>query len=236
MYRDSFESCPRCRTALGDAGAVRACEQCGGQWIGEAVLSEMVLEMLLPAVLRKVEIGTVDTTTGESIACPSCGEKMLAFTMLRVRFERCAKGHGVWFDCDELAAVLRIVGEGAAPAGSPEPEAFLTPPRPQQQPPPPAPRKRELVFQIETPGDVVREARSAESIIKIGRLRSNHVHVPNDDRVTRLHALIDLDGPPTLVDLGSTDGTLVNGARISKHRLQSGDQFVIGATTVTVTF
>lgn len=45
-YRDSFENCPRCAIALVDAGSVRACSGCHGQWVQEPVLAEMVLAML----------------------------------------------------------------------------------------------------------------------------------------------------------------------------------------------
>lgn len=230
-YRDSFESCPRCGVALDDAGALRACSQCSGQWILEPVLSEMVLEMMPPGILRRVQLGTPDEGA-QAIGCPSCHERMQPLTMLGVRFDRCAKGHGMWFDKAELETVLRIVGEGTF-QDAPEPPP---PPRPPAPPPPEPPKQRELVFQIATPGDVVREARSGAQIIKIGSLESCHVHIPNDKRVTRLHALVDIDGPPTLVDLGSAVGTYVNGNRINKHVLRSGDEIVIGATTLTVTF
>ena len=228
-YRDSFESCPRCGLALNDAGSVRACDQCSGQWILEPVLSEMVLEMMTPGILRRVQLGKLDETA-PAIGCPSCHEKMQPMTMLGVRFDRCAKGNGLWFDSEELQTVLRIVGEGAYEEATEPPPPAPAP----AAPPPPAPTKREVVFHIQSPGDVVREVRSGEPIIKIGRQSSGHVHIPKDDRVARLHALVDLDGPPTLVDLGF--GTFVNGEPITQYRLQSGDQFVIGATTITVSF
>ena len=47
-YRDSFEQCPRCHLTLVDARAARACEQCGGLFVEEPALSEMVLNMLPP--------------------------------------------------------------------------------------------------------------------------------------------------------------------------------------------
>src|SRR6185369_7662932 len=39
-----------------------------------------------------------------------------------------------------------------------------------------------------------------------------------------------------IIDLGSTRGTLVNGERISKARLQSGDEIMFGDSRVIVTF
>jgi SARP family transcriptional regulator, regulator of embCAB operon len=54
-----------------------------------------------------------------------------------------------------------------------------------------------------------------------------------DNRVSRLHARIDA-GPDgcTLVDLGSSNGTQVAGARISEHRLHSGDLISLGGVEV----
>jgi hypothetical protein len=45
MYRDEYERCPRCHVELIDAGAVRACTHCNGQWATHEVLMEMALTM-----------------------------------------------------------------------------------------------------------------------------------------------------------------------------------------------
>jgi predicted component of type VI protein secretion system len=53
-----------------------------------------------------------------------------------------------------------------------------------------------------------------------------------------MHAVIEITGPDEIhiIDLGSTRGTLVNGERISKTRLQSGDEIMFGDSRVQVTF
>jgi two-component system cell cycle response regulator len=55
-----------------------------------------------------------------------------------------------------------------------------------------------------------------------------------DDGVSREHAAIERDGGKVvLVDLGSTNGTFYNGARIEKRQdLSDGDKISIGATTI----
>jgi pSer/pThr/pTyr-binding forkhead associated (FHA) protein len=54
-----------------------------------------------------------------------------------------------------------------------------------------------------------------------------------DPNVSRRHAEIRPVGTSfVLVDLGSTNGTKVNGATISQHTLRSGDTILIGATTI----
>ncbi len=55
-----------------------------------------------------------------------------------------------------------------------------------------------------------------------------------DDRgVSRRHARISrgTDGAWTLTDLGSTNGTFLNGTRVRAARLQDGDEIRVGAVT-----
>lgn len=68
--------------------------------------------------------------------------------------------------------------------------------------------------------------------IDIGRLSSCAI-VLADTNVSRRHAEIrrDTDGI-VVVDLGSTNGTRVNGAPIDQHRLVDGDTISVGTTTI----
>jgi pSer/pThr/pTyr-binding forkhead associated (FHA) protein len=54
-----------------------------------------------------------------------------------------------------------------------------------------------------------------------------------DPNVSRRHAEIRAVGPNfVLVDLGSTNGTRINGVAISQQTLRDGDAISIGATTM----
>jgi diguanylate cyclase (GGDEF)-like protein len=54
-----------------------------------------------------------------------------------------------------------------------------------------------------------------------------------DDGVSRRHASIRLVGGEMVVeDLGSRNGTFVNGARIARHQLSDGDKIQVGSTTI----
>ena len=54
-----------------------------------------------------------------------------------------------------------------------------------------------------------------------------------DESVSRRHARITIEGREArLVDLASTNGTWVNGRRVSSQTLASGDRFRVGQTTV----
>src|SRR3954449_12887722 len=92
-------------------------------------------------------------------------------------------------------------------------------------------------FEIYKGDQPVREEILAQDVIKVGKLASSHLRL-DDETVSRMHAVIEVTGPDEIhiIDLGSTRGTLVNGERISKARLQSGDEIMFGDSRVTVTF
>ena len=62
----------------------------------------------------------------------------------------------------------------------------------------------------------------------IGRNQNNSL-VVDRDRVSRKHAIIDWDGEQyTIIDIGSRNGTFVNGMRISQRLLRNGDTITVG--------
>ncbi len=68
-------------------------------------------------------------------------------------------------------------------------------------------------------------------IKEIGRTSECDLCLANDDQVSRVHARLDWDGTGwVLVDMGSTNGTLVNGENISEKKLAPGDMIEIGDT------
>src|SRR5437763_6028286 len=92
-------------------------------------------------------------------------------------------------------------------------------------------------FEIYKGDNLVREEVLAQDVVKVGKLASSHLRL-DDETVSRMHAVIEVTGPDEIhiIDLGSTRGTLVNGERISKARLQSGDEVMFGDSRVVVTF
>jgi hypothetical protein len=67
----------------------------------------------------------------------------------------------------------------------------------------------------------------------LGRSRDADVQI-EDPNVSRRHAEIVQEGTVYwLVDLGSTNGTEVDGRRVQRARLDDGSRFTIGETTVT---
>jgi adenylate cyclase len=74
----------------------------------------------------------------------------------------------------------------------------------------------------------------AQDAIHIGRSSSGDI-VLDDRRVSRQHARIERIGEEfRVVDLGSGNGTLLNGRKIKSEPLMTGDVVQIGRTPLTV--
>lgn len=93
--------------------------------------------------------------------------------------------------------------------------------------------RRSLVVRLA--GVTIREYALALPRLTVGRRSDNQLQL-DDPAVSGAHAVVTLEESPFLegyrdpylADLGSTNGTLVNGQRIERHRLVSGDVIRIG--------
>jgi Zn-finger nucleic acid-binding protein len=120
----SVLKCPRCRidmvsSTIG-AAPMRECERCGGLWVEVAVFEKI-------CVLREQESAVLgsalqvhqpppggDVEKIRYVPCPQCGQ-----LMNRINFARCSgvvidvcKGHGTWFDRDELREIVEFIRGG----------------------------------------------------------------------------------------------------------------------------
>ncbi len=94
--------------------------------------------------------------------------------------------------------------------------------------------KRDRAYLIVLAGANVGEMHKLDSSgeLIIGRSTSAAVKL-TDDGVSRKHARLVVEkGNVRLEDLGSANGTLVNGARVDTCALKDGDQIQIGSTTI----
>jgi len=93
-----------------------------------------------------------------------------------------------------------------------------------------------LRFDVYHGATLVRSDEFDQEIIKVGKLSSSHLRV-DDAAVSRMHAVIEVTGEDEahIIDLGSARGTLVNGDRVNKHLLRTGDRVQLG-NTVLVTW
>ncbi|HEX4452592.1 MAG TPA: AgmX/PglI C-terminal domain-containing protein [Kofleriaceae bacterium] len=90
-----------------------------------------------------------------------------------------------------------------------------------------------LTFRIFKGDQLLREEKLSLSVIKLGKVPSAHLKL-DDETVSRMHAIIEVNGPNdvSIIDLGSTKGTFVNGSKVNKAKLQSGDTIVVGETRI----
>lgn len=84
-------------------------------------------------------------------------------------------------------------------------------------------------------GEVVRTEELDQDVIKVGKLSSSHLRL-DDSNVSRIHAVIERssDGAFSVIDLGSATGTYVNGDKVTKSDVNSGDELQFGDTTLRV--
>ncbi len=81
---------------------------------------------------------------------------------------------------------------------------------------------------------VIRQIESDSTEVTIGRDPEADIQIDNIS-VSRLHAKI-IEGPNyyLLEDLGSTNGTFVNGKRVTKKYIKEDDEIIIGKHTLMV--
>lgn len=69
----------------------------------------------------------------------------------------------------------------------------------------------------------------------IGRSDSAHLYLPEDKFFSRHHCLLEIAPPRCFLrDLGSTNGTFVNGERVGRAMLNDGDELRLGNTVFRV--
>ena len=71
-----------------------------------------------------------------------------------------------------------------------------------------------------------------QSVSKIGRDQTNNISITNDHYISRHHAwVLQMQGGYYVEDLGSTNGTLVNGELLGERRqISPGDRITFGKT------
>lgn len=120
--------CPRCREPMTECTAENVafteCVRCGGLWLGEDLVRRLVEDRdksAAPAILgaRARETAAPRETRPDVkkvayLPCPSCGNLMNRQNFAKssgVILDWC-RGHGFWFDHDELEAIFRFVQDG----------------------------------------------------------------------------------------------------------------------------
>ncbi len=119
--------CPRCKARLSESVATGSrmieCTSCGGLWLDEATFERITKEresnasMPLPGGVARTERPLAATPTPSSVAylaCPVCGQRMNRKNFANrsgVVLDWC-RGHGWWFDADELERIVAFIDQG----------------------------------------------------------------------------------------------------------------------------
>jgi hypothetical protein len=92
-----------------------------------------------------------------------------------------------------------------------------------------------LVLTATVDGEEIGRVALDREVVKVGKIASSHFHLDHPS-VSRMHAIIETTTEgSTIIDLGSTAGTRINGARINKAPITEGDEIGIGEVLVRVT-
>src|SRR4051812_8464263 len=96
-------------------------------------------------------------------------------------------------------------------------------------------QKVALTFALYQNEALVRRETVTQDIVKVGKDAKSHLRV-DDELASRMHAVIEVASPEdiTLIDLGNEPGTMVNGARVNKCKINAGDQLQIGGTKIVL--
>jgi hypothetical protein len=98
----------------------------------------------------------------------------------------------------------------------------------------PRPNTPRAQLAVRTPGQPVSRLNVRVGTIRLGRALDNEI-VLSDDKVSRRHGQISIRlGMLVYTDLGSTNGSYLNGSPVTEIALGPGDVLQIGSSTVTV--
>jgi Zn-finger nucleic acid-binding protein len=111
IYRTITRSCPRCATRLVDHPKERwACERCGGVWIGDVDIRELVYALAPDLDLSVTVFEYTTRPTRAPMPCPACAGPLRPVRFGGVALDRCDRDGRLWFDAEELEKVLHAIG------------------------------------------------------------------------------------------------------------------------------
>jgi Zn-finger nucleic acid-binding protein len=115
--------CPRCLSQLAKvtigSTEVIECESCLGLWLGVDAFAKVCAEReqqsaVLGLASHAPSAAVPETSKVKYVPCPDCSQ-----LMNRINFARCSgvvvdvcKGHGTWFDRDELSRIVEFIRAG----------------------------------------------------------------------------------------------------------------------------
>lgn len=117
--------CPRCRVHLEEvtlgATVIQECPRCDGLWVETEAFERICADREQQSAVLGARVKSFDGNRGVAVnyvPCPQCGQ-----LMNRLNFARCSgviidfcKGHGTWFDHEELRKIVEFIRAGGLEA------------------------------------------------------------------------------------------------------------------------
>ena len=108
--------CPRCDVSMFllhfKEVEVDYCERCRGIWLDAGELEQLITTTgsdIHDPFLRLLDQNGSPSEAARCL-CPRCDRKLHEFTVNHLVLDRCPRGHGLWFDANELHQLLTEFG------------------------------------------------------------------------------------------------------------------------------
>ncbi len=113
--------CPACKEPMVvfelDGVEIDRCLKCSGTWLDAGEIDQLARLEGTPDRLSAAVAAAGAGKKGER-RCVRCSAKMQVVTVENIEIDRCPRGHGLWFDQNEMESLIGAVrgGEGGAMA------------------------------------------------------------------------------------------------------------------------
>ena len=111
-----FRMCPACKEALVvfelDGVEIDRCLRCAGTWLDAGEVDQVArLQGGAPDRLTAA-IARADGGKKGGRRCVRCSAKMRVVTLEKTEIDRCPRGHGLWFDRNDIETLVAANKEG----------------------------------------------------------------------------------------------------------------------------
>jgi Zn-finger nucleic acid-binding protein len=121
-FSESPRVCPACKESMVvfelDGVEIDRCLRCAGTWLDAGEVDQLArLQGGAPDRLTSAIAGADGGRKGER-RCVRCSARMRAVALDKIEIDRCPRGHGLWFDRNEMEALIAAFrgGDGGAMA------------------------------------------------------------------------------------------------------------------------
>ncbi len=95
-----------------DGVEIDRCLRCAGTWLDAGEIDQLArLHGASPGKLSAA-LGAADGEKNGERRCIRCSGKMRIAKVNGIEIDRCPRGHGLWFDRDEIEALIASCSEG----------------------------------------------------------------------------------------------------------------------------